>query len=93
MDTNLTLTIEKDVINDAKRYAKQKGVSLPEIVENYFILLNKASKSENFELSSGWPASTKFRSGDSGIISKSILNMGLVNSIFRLVQDIDRLTG
>jgi len=32
-------------------------------------------------------------SGDSGIISKSILNMGLVNSIFRLVQDIDRLTG
>jgi len=33
------------------------------------------------------------RSGDSGIISKSILNMGLVNSIFRLVQDIDRLTG
>jgi len=37
MDTNLTLTIEKDVINDAKRYAKQKGVSLSEIVENYFI--------------------------------------------------------
>lgn len=69
MDTNLTLTIEKDVINDAKRYAKQKGVSLSEIVENYFILLNKASKSENFELSSGWPASTKFRQAQQKLLT------------------------
>lgn len=52
MDTKLTLTIEKDVIHDAKQYAKQRGVSLSEIVENYFVLLTKDSKSKRFELSS-----------------------------------------
>ncbi len=36
MNTKLTLTIEKDVIKIAKQYAKEKGQSLSEIVENYF---------------------------------------------------------
>jgi uncharacterized protein DUF6364 len=52
MDTKLTLSIEKGVISQAKQYAKKKGVSLSEMVENYFVLLTKTSKSDDFELSS-----------------------------------------
>ncbi|HDR52624.1 MAG TPA: hypothetical protein ENN90_13570 [Mariniphaga anaerophila] len=36
MNTKLTLTIEKEVIEVAKKYAKEKGQSLSELVENYF---------------------------------------------------------
>ena len=36
MNTKLTLTLEKEVIEIAKKYAKEKGQSLSEMVENYF---------------------------------------------------------
>lgn len=36
MNTKLTLTIEKEIIEVAKEYAKEKGQSLSEMVENYF---------------------------------------------------------
>lgn len=39
MNTKLTLTIEKEVIEIAKAYAKEKGQSLSEMVENYFKLV------------------------------------------------------
>lgn len=39
MNTKLTLTIEKEVIETAKEYAKEKGQSLSELVENYFKLI------------------------------------------------------
>jgi len=39
MNTKLTLTIEKQVIEEAKKYAKDKGQSLSDLVENYFKLL------------------------------------------------------
>ena len=39
MNTKLTLTIEKEVIEIAKEYAKDKGQSLSEMVENYFKLI------------------------------------------------------
>lgn len=39
MNTKLTLTIEKEVIDIAKEYAKEKGQSLSEMVENYFKLV------------------------------------------------------
>ncbi len=39
MNTKLTLTIEKEVIQIAKEYAKEKGQSLSELVENYFKLI------------------------------------------------------
>jgi transposase len=35
MNTKLTLTIEQSVIERAKSYAKEKGHSLSEIIENY----------------------------------------------------------
>jgi len=39
MNTKLTLTIKKEVIEIAKVYAKEKGQSLSELVENYFKLV------------------------------------------------------
>ena len=39
MNTKLTLTLKKKIIEQAKEYAAQEGRSLSEIVENYFKLL------------------------------------------------------
>lgn len=36
MNTKITLTIEKEVIEIAKEYAEEKGQSLSEMVEEYF---------------------------------------------------------
>ena len=52
MDVKLTLTLEKDIIARAKEYAKQKGVSLSEMVENYFILLTQSSQPGDVGLTS-----------------------------------------
>lgn len=41
MNTKLTLTIEKEVIETAKEYAKEKGQSLSDLVENYFKLITR----------------------------------------------------
>jgi hypothetical protein len=47
MNTKLTLTIEQTVIEKAKRYAKGKGHSLSDIIENYLkIITNDSAKSE-----------------------------------------------
>lgn len=44
MNTKLTLTIEKEIIEEAKEYAKEKGQSLSDLVENYFKLLTKENR-------------------------------------------------
>ncbi|MFN5416547.1 MAG: DUF6364 family protein [Flavobacteriia bacterium] len=46
MNTKLTLTIEQSVIEMAKKYAKDQGRSLSDIVENYFkaLTVNKIEK-------------------------------------------------
>lgn len=41
MTTTLTLLIEKRVIERAKRYAKLKGKSLSELIENYLTELTR----------------------------------------------------
>lgn len=41
MNTKLTLTIEQTLIEKAKEYAKKKGRSLSDIVENYFKVIVK----------------------------------------------------
>lgn len=52
MNTKLTLTIEKEVIQVAKEYAKGKGQSLSELVENYFRLItNERRPLKSTELS------------------------------------------
>ncbi len=47
MNTKLTLTIEKEVIETAKVYAKEKGQSLSEMVENYFKLITVKKRKIN----------------------------------------------
>lgn len=50
MNTKLTLKIEQTLIEKAKKYAKGKGRSLSDIVENYFKAIVKeeyAAKSES----------------------------------------------
>ncbi len=48
MNTKLTLTIEQEIIERAKQYAKGKNRSLSDIVENYLKLLtNKDSNTES----------------------------------------------
>lgn len=39
MNTKLTLSLDKAVIEEAKKFASEKGSSLSELVENYFKLL------------------------------------------------------
>lgn len=41
MNTQLTLTIEKDIIERAKSYAKEKNRSLSDIIENYLKIITK----------------------------------------------------
>lgn len=46
MNTKLTLTLEKEIIEQAKKYASQKGRSLSEMVENYFKYLTESKIKE-----------------------------------------------
>ena len=51
MNTKLTLTIERDIIERAKSYAKDKNRSLSDIIENYLkILTEKEQKNEDQNL-------------------------------------------
>lgn len=48
MNTKLTLSLEKEVIEKAKIYAKGTGRSLSEMVENYFrSLVSKSDKNNS----------------------------------------------
>ena len=50
MNTKLTLTIEETVIKSAKKYAKGKGRSLSNLIENYLRAITKESGSEEIQL-------------------------------------------
>ena len=41
MNTKLTLTIEESVIMKAKQYAKSRGRSLSDIIENYLQMITR----------------------------------------------------
>jgi hypothetical protein len=45
MDAKLTLSVDKDVIEKAKTYAKLHKVSLSHIIENYLLTLTQKEKS------------------------------------------------
>jgi hypothetical protein len=51
MDAKLTLSINRDVARKAKVYAKTKGRSLSDLVENYLKLLTKKTPIEETEYS------------------------------------------
>jgi hypothetical protein len=46
MNTKLTLSIEEDVIEQAKTYAKKQGRSLSNLVEQFLMSLNQSIKKE-----------------------------------------------
>ena len=49
MNTKLTLTIDKEIIEQAKKYAAEKGRSLSDMVENYFKFLTESKLEEKSE--------------------------------------------
>ena len=49
MNTKLTLTIEQEIIQRAKEYAKDKNRSLSDIIENYLKILTKEEKVTDFK--------------------------------------------
>ncbi|MEQ8703482.1 MAG: DUF6364 family protein [Phaeodactylibacter sp.] len=52
MNTKLTLTVDKDVIDAAKKYAKSNGRSLSGIIEEYLkSLVQNNSEDSDFEIS------------------------------------------
>lgn len=50
MNTKLTLTLEHRVIDKAKKYAKRKGQSLSDLVENYLKVITKDSEGSGIEI-------------------------------------------
>ena len=58
MNTKLTLTLEKEVIEKTKDYARANGYSLSKLVENYFKLLTRDLDKDKYELS---PKTKKLR--------------------------------
>ena len=46
MNTKLTLTIEQEIIEQAKIYAKEKNRSLSDIIENYLKILTKEERKQ-----------------------------------------------
>lgn len=50
MNTKLTLTIEHTVIERAKSYAREKGQSLSDIVENYLKVITHEEPKANNEI-------------------------------------------
>ena len=47
MNTKLTLNLDKDVIEQAKSYAKINSVSLSKLIENYLKSLTKRSEKKS----------------------------------------------
>lgn len=53
MNSKLTLTVDKTIIEEAKKYAKSNGRSLSNIIEEYLksLILKKEEKENKFEIS------------------------------------------
>ena len=47
MSTKLTLNLDKEIINEAKIYAKSHSVSLSKLIENYLNSLTQKSKEKS----------------------------------------------
>ncbi|HET9057546.1 MAG TPA: DUF6364 family protein [Chitinophagaceae bacterium] len=47
MTAKLTLTVEKDIIDLAKKYARKKGRSLSDLIENYLKTLVQKEDTKN----------------------------------------------
>ena len=49
MNTKLTLTIDRSVIEKAKKYASEKGRSLSYIIENYLKIITRDEQKRDVE--------------------------------------------
>ena len=47
MNTKLTLNLDKEIIDEAKTYAKSHSVSLSKLIETYLNSLTRASKKKS----------------------------------------------
>lgn len=45
MNTKLTLSVDQDLIQKAKEYAKSRGTSISKMVEEYFLVLTSEKSS------------------------------------------------
>ena len=50
MDSKLTLKLDKSVIEQAKKYAKEQQISLSRLIENYLASLTQKDKSNKKEI-------------------------------------------
>ena len=50
MNTKLTLTIEQSIIEKAKSFAKDKGRSLSDIIENYLKIITQENSTKETEI-------------------------------------------
>lgn len=51
MDTKLTLKLNQQIINNAKKYASDKKLSLSRIIESYLQSLTSEENKDEFEIS------------------------------------------
>lgn len=51
MNVKLTLNLNKDIIEQAKIYARSKNNSLSSLVQNYFIFLSEKNQVDDIEIS------------------------------------------
>jgi hypothetical protein len=56
MDSKLTLSIDKDLAEKAKLYARSQGRSLSDLVENYFKVITSGKSVAKFKISPGMKA-------------------------------------
>lgn len=50
MDTKLTLSIDKEIIEEAKKYARKRNTSLSNLIENYLVSVTRTGKSQGNEI-------------------------------------------
>ena len=70
METKLTLSLDKKIIEKAKEYAKEKNTSLSSMVENYFTVIISGSK----ELKENEQEKTPLTDELKGNLGKIIIN-------------------
>lgn len=51
MNTKLSLSLDKELIAEAKKYARKKNTSLSGIIKNYLVSVTRNSKKDNLEIS------------------------------------------
>ena len=79
MSTKLTLRLDENLIKDAKKIAKSKGVSLSKMISNYFKSISIHQKQEVIE--------SPILSEITGILSSKANNKKLLKSYKKHVEE------